>query len=148
MLYSDDWCFYRRFGITYPSHLLGLLGEDRLPQNAGNYQSALCNISESEALLVCSYISKPVPDDGFLKNNRNTHNILDNKRYCLKYDRVWCSPLFIFNNKVSRIQFRSFGHDAYHLSDMTVIRSRVRHFVQRLPCLQSSSWGQLMIHIM
>jgi hypothetical protein len=88
MLYSDDWCFCRRFGITYLSHLLGLFGEDSLAQNVGNYQSALCNIPESETLLVWSYISKPVPDDGFLKNIRNIYHFLDNKRYCLKYDRV------------------------------------------------------------
>jgi len=79
MLYSDDWCFYRRFGITYPFHLFILPGEDRLPQNVGNYQSVLCSIPKSEALLLCSYIFKPVPSDGFLKNNRNIYHVLDNK---------------------------------------------------------------------
>ena len=59
-----------------------------MPQNSGNYQSELCNFPESEALLVCSYILKPEPDDDFLTNNRNFYHVLDNKRYCLKYDRV------------------------------------------------------------
>jgi hypothetical protein len=89
-----------------------------------------------------------VTDDVFLKNSRNMYHVLDNKRYWLKYDRVWRSPLFIFNNGFSRIQFCSFRHDACRLSDMIVVRSRVRRIVLRLPCLQSPSWDQLMIHVM
>jgi len=55
--------------------------------------------------------------------------------------------LFLVTGSVE-FNFCSFRHDACRLSDVTVIRSRVRRAVKRLPCLQSSSWGQLMIHVM
>lgn len=46
--------------------------------------------------------------------------------------------LFLITGSVE-FNFCSFRHDACHLSDVTVIRSRVRRTVNRLSCLQSSS---------